>query len=84
MLTLFVSASIAAAFTALFAFRYGASRQPARVAGYFLFFLAIEWIGEHFFLPPGALGVEVGVVCLGITALLVAVTVLRDRLDPQP
>lgn len=81
MNALLVSASIAAALTAIFAFRYGASKQPARLAAYFLFFFAVEWAAEVWLLPRGAMPGEVGYVCAGIALLFVAASVVRDRLD---
>lgn len=80
--TLFVSFAIASVLTAIYAFRFSASHQPARLTAYFLLFLTAEWVGERLLLPPGTLGPEVGFVALFITGLFVAASVIRDRLDP--
>lgn len=82
MLSFVVSASIAAAFTAVFAFRFSASRQPWMLLRYFLFFLVAEWGAEHFLLPPGTLGLEVAAVATGVTLLFILASVVRDHFDP--
>ncbi len=83
MLGLFVSASVAASMTAIYAFRFSASRgNPWRLVRYFLLFFAAEWLAEHFLLEEGTMGVEVGVVSLVVTALFVIAVLIRDRLDP--
>lgn len=83
MLPLFVSASIAAAMTAIYAFRFGRSRSLLRLLPYFLFFGLLEWVGEKYVIGPGAFGVEVAVVALGLTGVFVAASLLRDRLDAR-
>lgn len=81
MHALLVSASIAAAMTAIFAFRYAASKEPRRLALYFLLFFGLEWAAETWLLPQGALPPEVGYVCFGIALLFVVASTVRDRLD---
>ncbi len=81
MATLFISFSIAAALTAIFNFRFSAWHRPLVLVPYFLFFFTLEWIGEYFFLPPGALGITTGVVCLGITALFLGASYGIYRLE---
>lgn len=83
MHALLVSASIAAAMTAIFAFRYAASKEPLRLALYFLLFFGIEWAAEAWFLPADAMPAEVGFVCLGITLLFFIASRIRDRLDSE-
>lgn len=83
MVTFFVACSIAAAMTAIYAFRFSTSRRPGVLAAYFLLFLGLEWAGERWVIGPGVLGVEVGLVALLITALFVVAAALRDRLDPR-
>lgn len=68
---LFVAASIAAAMTAIYAFRYARSRSPWALLPYFLVFGALEWLGERYVIGPGVLGVEVAAVALLITTLFV-------------
>lgn len=82
MLTVFVSLSIATATTAIYAFRFSASREPARLIRYFLLFGAAEWVAEHTLLEPGTMGIEVGLVSLVVAGLFVAAALIRDRLDP--
>jgi len=83
MVSLFVAASIAAAMTAIFAFRFSRSRRPAAWVPYFLLFLGLEWAGERYVIGPGVLGVEVGLVALLITAAFGVAILLRDRWDPR-
>lgn len=74
--------SIAAALTAIFAFRFQASKQPWKLLAYFALFFGLEWAGEAFLLPHGALPIEVAWVCFGITGLFVVASIVRDRFDP--
>ena len=83
MLSLFVAASFALMLTAIFAFRFRNERKPFVLIAYFLFFMTLEWVGEEFFLPPGALGIEVALVCLGVAALFTGATVLVSRYDAK-
>ncbi len=71
VLTVLVSCSIAAALTAIFAFRFRTWKVPRRVAIYFAGFFVIELCAERLLLPPGTLGPEVAAVCLGIALLFV-------------
>ena len=83
MLSLFVAASFALMLTAIFAFRFRNERKPGVLLAYFLFFMTLEWVGEHFFLPPGALGVEVALVCLVVAALFGVAAYVVSRFDPD-
>lgn len=73
-----VSCSIAAALTAIFAFRFRTWKVPRRLVAYFTLFFAAELAAEHLLLPPGLLGVEVAAVCFGI-ALVFVVAIRATR-----
>ncbi len=74
----FISLSFALALTLLFGFRHGAWRRPRYLLAYFCFFFAVEWAAEAWLIPPGAFGIEVAYVCLGIAALcLIALYITR-------
>ena len=51
--------------TALYVLRFRGWNRPLAVAGYFVFFAAIE-IGATQLLPPGAFGIGLGILCLGL------------------
>jgi len=69
--TVVVACSIAAALTAIFAFRFRTWKVPRRLVGYFAFFFVIELVAERLLLPPGTLGLELALVCFGICMLFV-------------
>jgi len=81
LLSIFVSFSIAALFTAVFAFRFRNWGRPWLLVSYCAAFMALEWTAAHFFLPPGVFGVEVALVCLFLTALFVAIIVAAKRFE---
>ena len=54
--------------TALYVLRFRGWKRPYAVASYFLFFLVIEIAASHYFLPPGAFGSGLSIVCFGLTA----------------
>ena len=72
MVSLFNAASMAGLLTALFALRFAAWRRHGLLAGYFTLFFVAEGIGQYVFLGDGMLGPEIGITCLGITALVLA------------
>jgi hypothetical protein len=79
-----VALSLASLLTAAFAFRFRDSRRPAVLVGYFLFFFAVDWIGTHFFIPPGAFGLEVAAVCFFLAGIfLVAISVSGRWDEPE-
>lgn len=53
--------------TSLFVLRFRGWKHPGRVVAYFLFFVLLEIVASHLFLPPNAMGPELGYVCLGLT-----------------
>jgi hypothetical protein len=55
--------SFALLLTAMFAFRYEIGRTPSVAAAYFALFMGLEWIVERHFIPPGAFGFEVALLC---------------------
>jgi len=79
MVSILVGISIAALFTSLFAFRFDKGREPGLLAGYFALFLAIEAVASHFFMPAGALGIEVAAVCFALAIVFVMATEYRQR-----
>ncbi len=81
MIAFVVSFSIALLFTAVFAFRFRTWRQPRTLAVYFVGILAVEWIADHFFLPVGALGLEVAYVCFALSAIFFGAIYVAHRFD---
>lgn len=59
--------AFAALLTSLYVLRFRGWRQPWRVVTYFLFFAALELVATRWFLPPGAFGSGLGVLCLALT-----------------
>lgn len=53
--------------TSLYILRFRGWDRPLAVAVYFVFFAALEFLATHYFLPPGAFGPGLGMVCLGLT-----------------
>ena len=79
MVSFVVALSIASVLTAIFAFRFRNSRRPLLLAGYFLVFFVMEWVASHFFIPPGAFGMEIALVCFPLTALFIGASILSHR-----
>ena len=66
--------SFALLLTSLFVLRFRAWKRPVAVALYFLFFLVLEVGASHYFMPPGAFGSWLAIVCFGLTVpVLIAV-----------
>ena len=64
--------------TALYVLRFRGWHRPVQVALYFVLFAAVELAATHWFLPPGAFGPGLGVLCLALTVpCLVAAFLLR-------
>ena len=73
-MTSFINAfGLASVLTAMFALRYRFWRSPILLGAYFCFFFAMEWLVSAYYLPPDALGSEIGYVCLGLTAPMLGV-----------
>jgi hypothetical protein len=81
MTSLAVGISIALLLTASFAFRFRNARRPKLLVVYFLVFLALEWLGARYFLPPDALGIEVAYVCLALAAIFAGAIYLAERYE---
>ena len=52
--------------TSLYVLRFRGWKKPLWVAGYFVFFAALE-IGATAMLPPGAFGSGLGILCLSLS-----------------
>ena len=74
---------LATLLTALFALRYRYWRSPRILVSYFSFFLILELIVSVKILPPGALGPEVGLVCLGVGAMVIAAIIGLHRYEVE-
>ncbi len=83
LVTLFIARSSASMLTAVFALRFPDWHGRGFLAGYFLLFLSVEFIAGYYFLPPGALGIEVAVVCFFITAVVIAVIRYMRELEQK-
>jgi len=79
MVSLVVAFSIASVLTAIFAFRFRNSRRPWLLVGYFLVFFVAEWVASRFFIPPGAFGMEIALVCFPLAAIFVVASILSHR-----
>jgi hypothetical protein len=79
MVSIVVAFSIASVLTAIFAFRFRNSRRPLLLAGYFLVFFVVEWVASYFFIPPGAFGMEIALVCFPLTVVFIFASVLSHR-----
>ena len=66
--------------TALYVLRFRGWRRPLAVAGYFVFFAALE-VGAARLLPPGAFGSGLGILCLALSVpvLVAAYLVWRQE-----
>jgi len=53
--------------TSLFILRFRGWKRPLAVAAYFAFFVVLEMIASHYFIPPGAFGSGLAIVCFGLT-----------------
>ncbi len=68
--------------TSLWILRFRGWTRPVAAACYFLFFAAVEIVATRFFLPPGAFGPGLGMLCLALTVpvLLAAYLVRRHEI----
>lgn len=53
--------------TSLFVLRFRGWTRPVAVGLYFMFFLVLEVCASHYFIPPGAFGSGLSIVCFGLT-----------------
>ena len=72
MTSLLNAAGIASVLTALFALRYRDWASRRFLFAYYWVIFGLEFVLSWKFLPPGAFGPEVGVVCLALTVLVCA------------
>jgi hypothetical protein len=64
---------IALLLTAAFALRFRYWDNPKVLAIYFSAFFSLELVAGHFFIPKGAMGIEIAVVCIALTLPIVGV-----------
>ena len=60
--------------TSLYILRFRGWKRPVAVAGYFAFFLVMEISTSHYFMPPGAFGSGLSIVCFGLTVPVLVAT----------
>ena len=60
--------------TSLYILRFRGWKRPVAVAGYFVFFLVLEIVASHYFMPPGAFGSGLSIVCFGLTVPVLVAT----------
>ncbi len=75
--------------TSLYVLRFRGWERPVAVALYFAFFLTLEVVVSHSFLPPEAFGPGLGYVCLGLSLPVVGATFFvwrqeRRQADSDP
>jgi hypothetical protein len=63
----FNAISFALLLTSLFVLRFRAWKRPIAVVVYFAFFALLELGASHYFMPPGAFGSGLAIVCFGLT-----------------
>ena len=71
--------SFALLLTSLFILRFRGWRRPIAVVVYFAFFVALEIVASHYFMPPGAFGSGLAMVCFGLTVPVLIASVLVWR-----
>lgn len=59
--------SFALLLTSLFILRFRGWKRPIAVVVYFAFFVVLEIVASHYFMPPGAFGSGLAMVCFGLT-----------------
>ncbi len=74
MLTIFKATAVASLFTALFALKFGYWQRPKLLTAYFVFFWVVEFIADTYFIPPGAFGTGMAVLCFVLAGLVAAAT----------
>ena len=70
MVSLLNAISIASVLTASATLRFRLWKRPLTLFLYFISFLVGESVMHHYFLPDVAMGIEVAVVCFGLTGAL--------------
>jgi hypothetical protein len=59
--------SFALLLTSLFVLRFRGWKRPIAVVVYFAFLALLELGASHYFMPPGAFGSGLAIVCFGLT-----------------
>ena len=59
--------SFALLLTSLYILRFRGWKRPIAVCLYFAFFVVLEVVTSHYFIPPGAFGAGLTYVCFGLT-----------------
>ncbi len=59
--------SFALLLTSLFILRFRGWKRPIAVMAYFTFFVVLETVASRYFMPPGAFGSGLAIVCFGLT-----------------
>jgi hypothetical protein len=74
--------SFALLLTSLYILRFRGWKRPLAVGAYFVFFVVLEIIASHYFIPPGAFGAGLAWLCFGLTVpvLVAAFLVWRHEL----
>jgi len=67
--------------TSLFILRFRGWKRPIAVAVYFTFFVALEMIASHYFIPLGAFGSGLAIVCFGLTVPVLVAAYLVWRYE---
>ena len=62
--------------TSLYVLRFRGWTRPGRVALYFAFFAGLELAAARWFIPPGAFGAMLGVLCLGLSVPVLVASAL--------
>ena len=71
--------SFALLLTSLFVLRFRGWKRPIAVSLYFAFFAVLELGASHYFMPPGAFGSGLAIVCFALTVPVLAAAVLVWR-----
>lgn len=77
--------SFALLLTSLYILRFRGWQRPLAVVAYFSFFVVLEIGASHFFMPPGAFGSGLAIVCFGLTVpvLIAAYLVWRHEIRSE-
>ena len=59
--------SFALLLTSLFILRFRGWKRPIAVVVYLAFFVVLEIVAYHYFIPPGGFGSGLALVCFGVT-----------------
>jgi len=73
--------SFALLLTSLYVLRFRGWKTPGAVAAYLAFFMTLEILSSHYFMPPSAFGSGLAIVCFALTipVLIAAYLVWRHE-----